>query len=398
MVSSIHQQALDNILMPSLREKQTQAVIKLQPRSAPEVALPRGHSTISYFAGYHVGGLQRTADKRRTKVDMEEFVASLLKDTEEFYFEICGRTGIQACPELIKFMDLIVTETEPHLRKARLLALWESGFLEARWALKDSQELFEAWLQCLAEVLGESTTTSGAGQTLDGTAPLAARLRSAIDRGRSTRLNDPGHELAARRDPDLCTVRSMQVQMLSRQIWIVQKRRLAQLQAAMSAMLSKQLALRQGMKSTRAARAAEGAEETGAVDESESGSGKAAAAVEDFDPFIGDSGPEELEQFLYSKGATNQVMIHLITLIDSPNPTGLKRFTAVEHREHLFLEHGISVPDAMAQAAAEKRKERTEKDLQDKLKKQQQKELARSREAPLPEAQPASASSPAGEA
>ena len=35
----------------------------------------------------------------------------------------------------------------------------------------------------------------------------------------------------------------------------------------------------------------------------------------------------------------------------------------------------------MAQAAAEKRKERTEKDLQDKLKKQQQKELARSREA-----------------
>ena len=83
---------------------------------------------------------------------------------------------------------------------------------------------------------------------------------------------------------------------------MVQKRRLAQLQAAMSAMLAKQLALRQGMKSTRAARTAEGAEETGAVDESESGSGKAAAAIEDFDPFIGDSGPEELEQFLYSKG------------------------------------------------------------------------------------------------
>ena len=88
-------------------------------------------------------------------------------------------------------------------------------------------------------------------------------------------LNNPRHELDARRDLDLCTVRSMQVEMLSRQIWMAQKRRLEQLQAAMSAMLAKQLAHRQEiMKSTRAARAADGAEETGAVDDSESGSGR----------------------------------------------------------------------------------------------------------------------------
>ena len=67
-------QVLDNQFMPALRERQADEAKLLHPRE-PEKVLPKSLSSISYIAGWHVGGVERKAKRGKTKIKLEEFVA-----------------------------------------------------------------------------------------------------------------------------------------------------------------------------------------------------------------------------------------------------------------------------------------------------------------------------------
>ena len=192
------------------------------------------------------------------------FCCSLVKDSEEHYFEFRDRVGKTARPAMLKFMDQVVDATEPHIKKARLLVQREAGFHSARWALKDSNQLWLSWLDCLLDILGDpAPAASESSDEWDtGMAELAERLRHVCTRGKRTRLGTTAEdEKAARGDADLCTIRAIQVQVFTRQIWMVQRRRLAQLQAAMATTLARQAAHRAEMKTKRAAPEVRGAED-----------------------------------------------------------------------------------------------------------------------------------------
>ena len=146
---------------------------------------------------------------------------------------------------MLKFMDQVVDATEPHIKKARLLVQREAGFQSARWALKDSNQVWLSWLDCLLDILGDpAPAASESSDEWDtGMPELAERLRRVCVRGKRTRLDTTAEdEQATRGGADLCTIRAIQVQVLTRQIWMVQRRRLAQLQAAMATTLARQAA------------------------------------------------------------------------------------------------------------------------------------------------------------
>ena len=85
-------------------------------------------------------------------------------------------------------------------------------------------------------------------------------------RDKRTRLDTTAEdEKVTRRNADLCTIREMQVQVLTRHAnllgWCRRARRLAQVQAAMATTLARQAAHRAEMKTKRAAAEVRGAED-----------------------------------------------------------------------------------------------------------------------------------------
>ena len=129
------------------------------------------------------------------------FCCSLVKDSEEHYFAFRDRVGKTARPAMLKFMDQVVDATEPHIKKARLLVQREAGFQSARWALKDSNQLWLSWLDCLLDILGDpAPAASESGDEWDtGLPELAERLRRACMRGKRTRLDTTAEDEKATR-------------------------------------------------------------------------------------------------------------------------------------------------------------------------------------------------------
>ena len=121
----------------------------------------------------------------------------------------------------------------------------EAGFQSAIWVLMDSNQLWLSWLDCLLDILGVLPQLQARAAT-NGTPAWPSWLSvcaaaSACVASKRTRLDTTDKdEKATRGDADLCTIRAIQVQFLTRQIWMVQKRRLAQLQAAMATTLARQ--------------------------------------------------------------------------------------------------------------------------------------------------------------
>lgn len=265
------------------------------------------------------------------------------------YFEFRGRAGKSPRPHLVTFMEKVTKTTEPLIRMSRLLSLREAGFARARWELKDSQEVWLAWLDCLEEGLkeyeAEPRDPSGeAGADNLPQQPVEA-LRTAIDRGRCADLHDGDLEPALRLDKDLVCLRTMQVTILTRQVWMVQKRRLAQLQASLAALLARQTSHRTGMKAT-----------SSAATRAKQGDGGSEAA----DPAGGEGGSDEPTQESVLNLSMPQ-LLDTIKALDGQPPTGLSEMRKAQRREYLLEAYGIDVPEAVRQAAEQNRRDALER-------------------------------------